>query len=213
MNEVLAALFAARVAAALPFLDRVTGLARLYTKPVLDGDTPTTVKLPIPVTFTAADCEKDDQYLVPDAKTVGILFFEDGGVQPLVNAQHPANLSFRQASLRLLLWINPRLVRNPLNEVQLVLLLERALKVGNPRWTSGDFLDINTTYNLLPAETSLYGRYSFASETPLLLPPYRLLGLDLRVQFRLGRCTLPPTVVVAPTKPRLPYPLPFKLTS
>ncbi len=200
MNAGLAQLLADRVAAALPFLDRVTGLVRLYAKQEADGDTFTTNRLPVPVSYTAADCERNDRYLVPGADAVGILFFEDGGQQPFSDAQTPPSLGFRVARLRLLLWLNPLRLSAPLSDTQLLVLLERALSIGK-RFGSGDFLDISTTYASLPAETSLFGRYSFANDTPLLLPPYQVLGLDLRVQFRLSAPCLTievPTVIAAP---------------
>lgn len=201
MTTALAEILRAQLATALPFLDRVVGLARLDTSAIVDGDSTRIVKLPVPITFTAADCERDKRYLVPDRNTVAILFFEDGGAQPLVNAQSPANLGIRQASLRLLLWLNPQRLSDPLSETQLLVLIEKALQVNKPRWSAGDFTDISITYTTLPAETSLYGRYTFDTETPLLLPPYQLLGLDLRIQFRVNSKCLPiilPTAVDAP---------------
>jgi hypothetical protein len=182
--EALATLLAARVATALPFLDRVTGLARLLTKKDQDGEAPITVKLPIPVSFTAEECDQNDRYLTPDASTVGIAFFEDGGTQRIVNQQTPSNLGIRQTNLRLLIWVNVPLLDGDLPEAVVLAALERALRI-HERYNAGDFAGIYTTYTTLPAEASLFGRYSFATETPLLFPPYRLIGLDLRVQYSL----------------------------
>jgi hypothetical protein len=190
MNEALANLLCARLVAAIPFLSqesggRAVGLARLYTAAIQDGDSPRTVKLPVPITFTAEQCEQDSRYLMPDAGTTAILFFEDGGVQQLNAPQFPASLGIRTAALQLRLWVNPNRLDGPLAETTLVAAVEKALKV-NERYASGDFVDVLTTATILPAETSLYGRYTFSDVTPLLLPPYKLLGLDLRVQFRLS---------------------------
>lgn len=182
--EALATLLAARVVTALPFLDRVTGLARLLTKKELDGETPITTKLPIPVSFTADDCDQNDRYLVPDASTVGIAFFEDGGTQRVINQQTPSNLGIRQTNLRLLIWVNTPRLDGDLSEAAVLVALERALRIGE-RYSAGDFANVYTTGTTLPAEASLFGRYSFATETTLLLPPYRLIGLDLRVQYSL----------------------------
>lgn len=198
--ESLAQLLADRLQTALPFLDRVVGLARLNTKTIADGEATRPIKLPVPVTFTAAECESDDRYLVPDKSTVGIFFFEDGGTVPLITTQLPASLGVKQTSLRLLGWVNnERLAWTP-TEAQLLAFIEKALKV-NRHYTEGDFVDILTTYTLLPAETSLFSRYTYATETPLLLPPYRIIGLELKIQFRLAtKClTSPlPLVVDAP---------------
>lgn len=187
--EALAALLSARVAAALPFLDRAVGLARLYTKTIADGDATRTVRYPVPVFFTAQQCEDDERYLLPDPGTVGILFFEDNGSAPLVTPQQPASLGIKVANLRLLLWVNPDRLDSPLTEVALLAAVERALSV-NRRYDAEPFAGILTTYTTLPAETSLFSRYTYATETPLLLPPYRLLGLDLRVQFQLSNACL-----------------------
>lgn len=182
--ESLATLFAARLAAALPFLDRVTGMTRLLTKGEMDGEDTITVKLPIPVSFTAEDCDQNGRYLVPDASTVGIAFFEDAGTSRVINRDTPSQLGVRASAMRLLLWINTPRLDGELSEAMLLLAVERALRIGE-RWNAGDFVGISTTYTSLPAEASLFGRYSFDTVTPLLLPPYRLLGLDLRTQYQL----------------------------
>jgi hypothetical protein len=69
--------------------------------------------------------------------------------------------------------------------------VERALGIGQPRITAGNFLDVSVSYTTLPAEASLFSRYSFESVTELLYPPYRLLGLALTVQYRLAVRCLP----------------------
>ena len=79
MNETLAALLLARLSAALPYLDRAVGLARTYEFTIPNGETPRRLKLPVPLAYTAADCELDPYFLVPDAGTGSILFFEDAG--------------------------------------------------------------------------------------------------------------------------------------
>lgn len=203
--EALAQLLATRVAAEVPFLDRAVGLARLLIKPGLDGDTPLTLKLPVPVSFTAADCQRDERYLVPSDDTVGILFFEDGGSSRLVTSQYPASTQMRQTALRLLLWANPQRLDGELTEEALLGAVERALAIGQ-RFTSGSFLDVSVSYATLPAEASLFSRYSFEPVTPLLFPPYRLLGLALTVQYRLaGRCVAG-VLPAVPTPGVLPIP-------
>lgn len=197
MTEVLADIFAQRVAAALPFLapdagGRAVGLARLYTT-TSQEENPRPIKLPVPVSYTAADCERDARYLVPDASTPAILFFEDQGSQPLATAQFPASMGWRQASLRLLLWVNAPLLDGPLAEVALLAAVTRALRPGE-RQQLAPFADVLVSYQTLPAETSLFARYSFADLTPLLLPPHRLLGLSLTVQLRLNLNCLPATL-------------------
>jgi hypothetical protein len=165
------------------------------------------VKLPVPIVFTAADCEKDGRYLVPSEETKGILFFEDGGSQALAAPQRPSALGYRQSSLRLLLWVNEPLLDTPISENELLAGVEKALRV-NQRYSQGDYLDVYTTATVLPAETSLYGRYSFATETPLLLPPYRLLGLDLRLEYRYHHC-----VGIGPPAPAPGFPYLYLLPS
>jgi hypothetical protein len=207
MNEQLSANLAYRVTQALPYIDRAVGIARLSTQPIADGNDMRTVKLPVPIVFTAADCERDGRYLVPDASTQGILFLEDGGSVALDTPQRPRSLGFRQSNLRLLLWTNTPLLAEPLGETAILLALEQALHVGR-RYAQGDYLDILTTAAVLPAETSLYGRYAFATETELLLPPYRLTGLDLRLEYRYRRCVGAPAPAPVPGFPYL-FPVDF----
>jgi hypothetical protein len=207
MNEQLSADLAYRVTQALPHIDRAVGIARLNTETIVDGNDTRIVKLPVPIVFTAADCERDGRYLVPDATTKGILFLEDGGSVVLDTPQRPRSHGFRQSSLRLLLWTNEPLLAEPLSETTILLAIEEALQVGR-RYTQGDYLDIFTTAAVLPAETSLYGRYSFDTKTELLLPPYRLTGLDLRLEYRYRRCVGAPAPEAAPGFPYL-FPLDF----
>jgi hypothetical protein len=188
--EALAQLLSDRLVEQVPFLDRAVGLARLYLKPSRDGETPVTLKLPVPVTFTAEDCARDERYLVPSDNTAGISFFEDGGSTRLITSQYPASVSMRQSSLRLLLWANPQRLDGELTEAALLGAVERALGIGQ-RFPAGNFLDVSVSYTTLPAEASLFSRYSFESVTELLYPPYRLLGLALTVQYRLAARCLP----------------------
>jgi hypothetical protein len=194
--EALANLLRDRVVEQVPFLDRAVGLARLFSRPGLDGETPITVKLPVPVTFTADDCARNERYLVPSDDTVGILMFEDGGSSRLVTSQYPANVGMRQTNLRLILWANPQRLDGDLSEEALLGAVERALSIGQ-RFTQGNFLDASVSYTTLPAEASLYSRYSFEGVTELLYPPYRLLGLALTVQYRLTKQCLPPVLPLA----------------
>jgi hypothetical protein len=188
--EALAQLLRDRLVEQVPFLDRAVGLARLFTRPALDGETPITLKLPVPVTFTADDCAKNERYLVPSDDTAGISFFEDGGSSRLVTSQYPASIGMRQSQLHLLLWANPQRLDGELTEAALLGAVERALGIGQ-RFPAGNFLDVSVSYTTLPAEASLFSRYSFESVTKLLYPPYRLLGLALTVQYRLAARCLP----------------------
>ncbi len=207
MNTDLAQLFADRVTAALPFLaaeagGRAVGLARLATS-TTDEEHPRPVKLPVPVSYSATDCALSPRYLVPDADTGAILFFEDGGSAPLVSRAIPSYYGFRTASLTLLLWVNtPRQTPAP-TETSLLLALERALQVGR-RWSAGDYLDMVVRVRVQPAEASVFGRYAYADTalTPLLLPPYLVVGLVLSVEYRLRTCVPVVSTVV-------PYTVPF----
>jgi hypothetical protein len=195
--EALAQLLSDRVKAVVPFLERAVGLARLFTGPGLDGETPITLKLPVPVTFTAEDCAKNERYLVPSDDTAGILFLEDSGSTRLITSQYPASVGMRQSLFRLLLWANPQRLDGDLSEEGLLAAIEQALAIGQ-RFTAGNFLDVSVSYTTLPAEASLFSRYSFESVTELLFPPYRLLGLALTVQYRLRRCSALPLLAAFP---------------
>lgn len=195
--EALAQLLSDRVKAQVPFLDRAVGLVRLFTRPALNGETPITLKLPVPVTFTADDCARNERYLVPSDDTAGILFFEDGGSSRLVTTQYPASIGMRQTQLRLTMWANPQRLDGELTEAALLGAVERALGIGQPRFPAGNFLDLSVSYTTLPAEASLFSRYSFESVTELLFPPYRLLGLALTVQYRLAKVCLPEVLPIA----------------
>jgi hypothetical protein len=206
MTEQLAEILAQRLRDELPQLDRVAGLVRTYEHNTPDGENDRgevqvrRVKLPVPVSFTADDCERDNRYLVPDPSTVGIAFFEDQGTVPVAMPGTGPNLQHWQSALRLLVWVNPLRLAGTLEENMLLLAIDRALQAGK-RWAVGDYVDVLLTYTTLPADgLSLFSRYTYAGETPLLYPPYRVLGLDLRATFRLSnRCQQNDLPAVIPT--------------
>lgn len=199
MTQALAQYLASRLAA-LPFLHpedgaRVAGLARLYTTTAAGEGAPT-VKLPVPQEFTAADCERDARYLVPNSTTPAIFFFEDGGT---TEYRIQGNLMGKQSTLTLLGWFNPARLSTPLSENHLVQALEIALGVRQ-RKTVGEYQNLYITARQLPAETSLFGRYSYDTSTPLLLPPFRLVGLELTCQYSPAPACPPaelPTIIPA----------------
>jgi hypothetical protein len=185
MTEQLADILAERLRA-IPFTERVTGLARLHESTINDGADTRLLRLPVPRTFTASECDTNNRYLVPDQHTGNIWFFEDGG-ETTVRVE---GINYKEATLRLLGWINPFKLSGPLSENRLQVALETALSVGK-RFSSGDYRDLLITATTLPAEASLFSRYTFASDTPLLYPPYRIVGMELRCRYRLAaHCTL-----------------------
>lgn len=182
MNLALAQILADRLKL-LPFLDpaagaRVAGLARLHTSTAA-GDNAPTVRTPVPQEFTAEECERDARYLLPDQQTPAIFFFEDYGTTDYVLQ---GNLRGKESTLRLLGWLNPNRLSAPLSENQLLQALETALKV-RVRHSVGEYAHLSITATVLPAETSLFGRYTYDTQTPLLLPPFRLIGLELKCRY------------------------------
>lgn len=183
MNQALAQLLADRLAT-LPFADpsagaRVTGLARLHTGTVNDGEAARTVKLPVPAAWSADECARDQRYLTPDEGTPSTWFFEDYGT---AETRLAGNVYGQLATLRLLGWLNPSRLSGPLSENQLLQALSNALRV-RVRHDAGEYRGLLITATALPAEASLFARYSYATETPLLLPPYRLVGLELKCAY------------------------------
>lgn len=220
MNQLLAALLAQRLAA-LPFASsaagaRVAGLARLHTSTINDGESTRTVKVPVPAEWSADECTRDSRYLTPDANTPGIWFFEDYGTAE--ERIDKSNLYQYVSSLRLLAWINPAWLSYQLSEAALFQAVAGALRL-HQRQTAGAYRNLLLTATVLPAEASLFSRYTYASETPLLLPPYQLLGLEIRARFTLAGpcppaalpgllavrnpCLLPPPAPLVPVGPVL----------
>lgn len=200
MNEQLAALLAERLlappggGAPLPFLDRVVGLTRPRTQLVANGEEPRRVTLPVPVSFTQADCDTDPRYLVPDLSTASILFFEDGGT---VAKQLALNLQGWESALRLVLWLNPARLTVPVNEAALVNALDRALGLGQRR-TLGPFRDLLSTYSLPAAGPALLSAYTL-DDTPLLYAPYTLVAVDIRATYHLtAECYTAPLPALKP---------------
>lgn len=189
MTEALAQALALRLTAALPFLERVVGMVRLHEQLKNNGDATFMERLPVPVSFTAEECDRNGRYLVPDQYSGSVLFFEDGG--EITTGQGAAQL--REATLRLLLWLNPFKLTGAITENRLQLEIERALLVRQ-RFDTGDYRGVYITTTTLPAGAGLFGAYSFGGgTTPLLYPPYRLLGLELKCRYQYApACLLGP---------------------
>ncbi|KAA9333406.1 hypothetical protein F0P96_10580 [Hymenobacter busanensis] len=192
MNEALADYLAARVYS-LPFVERSVGLARTYEHQLQNGDDWRTVRLPVPVSFTAAECEQNPRYLVPDASTASIFFLEDYGATPAVIAP---GIKGWESRLRLIGLINPAGLVGELHETDLLASLLAVLGDGKTVRYLGPFLDVRLRATVLPADASLVSRYTY--DTPMLYPPYRLVGLELTVRYRLARACTPadlPTLI------------------
>ncbi len=183
MTENLAHLLAARLAA-LPFTDRVAGIVRPYPLTVT-GEEPgktRTVLVPCPVGLELSACEATARYLLPDSGVASVLFFEDLGTLPGGIANVPGSW---RSGLRLLGWVNPQHFATPPTDLQLVGALTAALaKAG--RETLGEYVDLSISVGAMPADSGLFSRYSGLADNPLLLPPYRVVGLDLSATYRLN---------------------------
>lgn len=186
MSEDLAAVFVRRLLSPqntdpLPFLDRVVGLTRLHETRVPDGEELRTVRVPVPVSFTADDCQRDPRYLVPDQGTASILWFEDGGSVPFSQA---ANLHGWITTLTLKLWLNPARLNGELSDASIINALDRALRL---RYQSSDgpFSTLKSDYTVLPGGPGVVSAYTF--DTPMLYPPYKLLSLEIKARYLLSK--------------------------
>ncbi|MBF9140845.1 hypothetical protein [Hymenobacter properus] len=193
MTEALADLLADRIRP-LPFAERVVGLARpvdTLTSDAFEGkEQPRRLKTPMPVAYPAgtAACDRDERYLLPSRETNGIFFFEDRGTvsRPIV-----AGLSESESTLLLLGWLNHEAPNVP-TENQAIDALWKALKIGPARLTAGDYQGLGITATVLPAEAALFTKYTYAAEVdPMLYPPYRLIGLELKCRYRLKPICVP----------------------
>lgn len=200
MTELLAELLATQIRP-LPYVDRCVGLARSFETQVSNGDeTQRTVRFPVPVSFTAAQCDTDPRYLLPDAGTASVLFFEDQGT---VARDVAPNVKGWESTLRLIGWFNPNELVGQLTENDLLTSLTTALNVDRRIKALGPYTDLLLSATLLPADASLVSRYTI--ETPMLYPPYRLVGIELKARYRLAlRCQPTDLPTLKHPKPVLP---------
>lgn len=188
--EILATLFAIRLRARLPLLERLVGIARPRTTLEPNGEQPVRVTVPLPVTFTAAACAADPRYLVPDGSTAGVAFFEDAGT---ITYSPAIGVNAYETTLRLLVWLNADGALGALSELQLLGAVTRAVR-PRQRFASGALLDVFPLLTPLAANAeSLFARYSFA-DSELLYPPHRVAGYELKVKWRPAPDCLPPAV-------------------
>ena len=186
MTEQLAEALATRLRA-LPFLERVVGLARPVDKLItetLENDKEQTrrTKTPEPLNFppSTKECDRTPEvYLLPDQAGASIVFFGDGGT---VEVQQQG-VWFKESTLKLLGWFNPARFDGPFPEsaMQDAILGKLPTRANE---TVGDYQGLRVTAVVLPAEASLFSKYTYAADvTPLLYPPYRLLGLELKCRY------------------------------
>lgn len=188
MTEQLAHTLAARLRT-LPFTDRVAGLVRPFpvTVPAEEPGKTRTVLVPCPVGLELPACEAAARFLLPDSGVASVLFFEDLGT--LANGIPNVPGSWR-SGLRLLGWVNPAHYDAPPTDLQLVGALTAAL-VRPGRETVGPYVDLALTVAALPADAGLLSRYTGLADSPLLLPPYRVVGLELSATYRLNPSCVP----------------------
>jgi hypothetical protein len=202
MTELLAQILADRLRP-LPFLERVVGLARAVDEvkeEAFDG-VPAARRTRTPVTLSfppgADECVRDGRYLLPDLNSTSIVFFKDLGTVDYLVTQ---NMWGKESTLRLLAWFNPSKFTAPLNENAILDAFSKALKVRQ-RATTGDYEGLTITATLLPAEAALFSEYTYAADTtPLLYPPFRLLGMELKCRYIYRPACLP-------SEPTLPVPI------
>ncbi|GAB2865986.1 hypothetical protein [Hymenobacter ruber] len=189
MTTELAAFLAARLRP-LSFLERVVGLARPVDENKEETFGPEAqarrIKTPVALAYPddAEECVKDERYLLPDQNTASIVFFEDQGTTGYTLPG--TNIKGKESTLRLLGWFNPALFSAPLPEAAMIDAINKALNVDYRYMagTSGEYEGLLITASILPAEAALFSKYTYAADlNPMLYPPYRLLGLELKCRY------------------------------
>lgn len=183
MTETLAALLLAKLTAALPFLERAVGLVRTYDFAIPNGDDVRRVKVPVPVSFTADECEQNNYYLVPSAERGSLLWFEDGGTVSQGAGKSPMERT-HESTLQLRLWLNPTRLSAELPEAVLVVALSKALGIGQ-RQSTPELADLLLSWTIQPGGAGLLSAYTFAQDAmPLLYPPFRVFGAEIKAVYR-----------------------------
>ncbi len=184
MTEDLAEILAQRLRP-LPFVARAVGLARpvdtLVTEDFDGKQQARRVKSPVAVNYPPGvpDQDHDDRYLLPSEGTASIFFFEDQGT---TSYQVAPGLYNAESTLRLLGWLNP--THNLLSEGHLLTALQVALRVNRVDKTQSVYTNLTVRASILPADAALFGKFTYAADvTPLLYPPYRLLGIELKCRY------------------------------
>lgn len=194
MSEDLAQLLADRLRA-LPFAERVVGLTSPYQEELPDTENRTKLQrwpVALQLPEDAPTCQRDLNYLLPDADTGSIFFFEDGTTTP---HSFGGGVTGYQTTFRLLGWVNPNRLSAPLSGTVLAQVVGAALKSG-PLPMPWQKLDLVLTY--LPSGPSLWNHYTAPNPVALLLPPYQLLGVEVVARYLLCAPTADlPTLVAA----------------
>ena len=174
----------------LPWADKVAGLTQVANIRLKEGENKTDKSYPISCDIDADACKKGKyQDLAPDQKKKSVMFFEDRGGVTI--EKHEGNRIFYQCQLRLVVWLNIRLIEGV------------ACDADASCGVSGDYVidvikaipyhpfDFGGFYGIFidPPEqversVDIFNRYTFNEpQTQYLMHPFDYFALDFMIHF------------------------------
>lgn len=168
--------------AALPFVDKITGIVKRATVSDQLGNIKT---FPVALNLDVSQCS-DSELLdyVPDSTKTSIIYFEDRGVS--FNGCDSSGLQFT-ANFLLVCWFNYLKINPTLtNTSQIVANIIKYLPLGN----MGNISPISAVYLEIgsqePNTGAIFSPYSYKEEVSQYITyPYDYVALNLRADYKL----------------------------
>jgi len=191
MNEQLSILIIGQKLSSIPYLDKISGIAKAYPL-VQEGEGRTVVKrIPISTYTTLEQCSAKTihQYdLIPDSRLKGMLYFEELAPIRLIERRTAGNRY--ESSLRLICWLNPQILdknESPQNVATKVLtdVVKRITEDQLFHDPAQTFASVTIDVTAIPEKTSqLFSRYDYDEKvTQYLMYPFDYFAIDLSVKY------------------------------
>jgi hypothetical protein len=174
----------------LDWIDKISGLVQTANIREKVGESITNKSFPISCDVSYEECIKGRyQDLAPDSKKKSVLYFEDRAISFI--KRNGNTLQF-QSSLRLVCWLNLKLIHSATCDVEVDncgvsgdYVIEVIKSLPSIPFTEGDFISIYIN-SISQAERSvdIFSKYTYSeTATQYLLFPFDFFALDFSIDF------------------------------
>lgn len=203
MNDLIAVILMSKILH-LPYCDKFGGIVRTIQRTTKDAEgNNVVIRIPVATAFNqyqgdikdldarreALDCDLKKKIMkefLPESKLLGMVYFEDNGVQRDLNRRH-SSIDFYNARLRLVGWFNTKKLKNEFsNTFRQEVILEITNNLISKRPSDyGKLKLINVTVDSVPElNASIFSGYDLnEQQTQFITPPYEFIAIDFNVAF------------------------------
>ncbi len=184
MNEKIANIIKTNIEG-LAFVDKIAGLVRPMRFEIVNPDGSKIIKvLPVSCDITAEQCTNGNYLdLVPDAKYMSIIYFEDNGTTLMAKND---NWTYFNSRLTLVAWLNLKKINCECTDSYNIILSMLAILPEFP--IQSDIIrEIRiVAVSEVPKTPSIFGKYTYNEITSqYLVYPYDYFALNISVDYRI----------------------------